>query len=482
MPTCAGVLRSRCRASWRSPITATFSRRPGGAGKELNRGGIDVNKKWGIAAGMAITLIAVGALLLFVLRPGWIPASLVFGKTVTPGPRTAPAATATPTPLPVSPSPQAQGPIALVWWTPEWFSPLAANAGGQALADSIARFEKAYPSIVIKPVLKSAYGPTGILSYLQASQKVAPGVLPDVVSLDYRDVAAAAGDKLLRPLNREKLPAAKTFYPFAQSAWHIGGDAYLLPYTADVEQMTYDGNRVSSPPRTWADLLNGNWHYLLPTAGREGEANVAFLIQYIAAGGSLDANDGRIATQALRRTLDFYQHALGKGVFPQAVLSFATPEDAWQPFLQGDAELVEMRASRFLRQRQMNVDLRFAPVPTANGDVVTVARGWGLGIVTALPQRQEAALAFMNWLANEKEMAKWSFAAQQLPTRPAALQLWPQRDSYDAFLAQLLQAAALEPVTLGQRATARLLQQALLAVLSGKATPAEAAAQAKKGQ
>ncbi len=445
------------------------------------RGEVNVSKRLqGIVAGLIIVLVAATTVSLFVWRPDWVPSLPLFGKTATPGPKIAAAATSTPTALPVSPSPSVQSQITLVWWTPEWFSPLAANAGGQALADSISRFEKAYPSIAIKPVLKSAYGPTGILNYLQASQKVAPSLLPDLVSLDYRDVSAAANDKLLQHLNQAMLPATKTFYPFAQSAWRINGAAYLLPYTADVEQIAYRGNLVNMPPRTWADLLNNDWHYLLPTAGREGEANIAFLIQYIAAGGSLDANDNRIATQALRRTLDFYQHALGKGVFPQAVLSFATPEDAWQPFLQGDAELVEIRASRFLRERQTNIDLRFAPVPTANGDVVTVATGWGLGIVTAESKRQEAALAFINWLAGEKEMGKWSFAAKQLPTRPAALQLWPQRDGYAAFLAQLLQAAALEPVTPAQHALARSIQKALQAVLSGKATPAEAAAQAQK--
>ena len=76
--------------------------------------------------------------------------------------------------------------------------------------------------------------------------------------------------------------------------------------------------------------------------------------------------------------------------------------------------------------------------------------------------------------------AAWNAATHYLPTRQSALALWDQGDSYVPFIHQQLLAAQPRPLGPNYTQVAAALQEAVENVLSGAATPEEAAAEAIK--
>jgi maltose-binding protein MalE len=72
----------------------------------------------------------------------------------------------------------------------------------------------------------------------------------------------------------------------------------------------------------------------------------------------------------------------------------------------------------------------------------------------------------------------WTQASNYLPTRQAALANWDQEESYTLFIGQQLQTARPRPSLANYSQVAAALQEAVQAVLTGAATPEEAAAQA----
>jgi multiple sugar transport system substrate-binding protein len=101
-----------------------------------------------------------------------------------------------------------------------------------------------------------------------------------------------------------------------------------------------------------------------------------------------------------------------------------------------------------------------------------------LALVATDPTRQSLAVEFMTQLMSPQTNADWNRAAGYLPTSQAALALWGEEDSYARFANQQLQTAQPRPRLVNYTQVAAALQEAVEAVITGAATPEEAAAQA----
>jgi ABC-type glycerol-3-phosphate transport system substrate-binding protein len=75
-------------------------------------------------------------------------------------------------------------------------------------------------------------------------------------------------------------------------------------------------------------------------------------------------------------------------------------------------------------------------------------------------------------------IAQWNRAAGYLPTRQSALSFWDEDDGYTPFVEQQLLEAQARPRLSNYTQVAAALQQAVEGVLTGEASPEEAAAQA----
>lgn len=387
----------------------------------------------------------------------------------------APAATSTPTPSPAS------AVITLTLWTTEAFSPTQAGPAGQILAQQIAAFETAHPDVRLEVVLKKAYGKGGVLDFLLSTAAVVPDLLPDLVFLDVDELSAAVQAGLVHPLDT-LLPSdlVADLYPFAREACTFDGRLYGLQFQADLDHLVYNTGKMTMPPRSWPGVLSGQGLYLFPAGGQAGLVNDAFLIQYLAVRGQR-TDSPFLEQNSLAAVLQFYQDGLWRGILPASITTYHTSADCWRDYLAGQATLVQVSAHLYLTDRSRVEGSAAAPIPAINGPAAPIGRGWALALVTSDPVRQPLAAGFLTQLMAAEINGSWNLAANYLPTRQAALASWDPSDDYVLFLHQQLQMARSRPAIPNYTQVAAALQRAVEAVLSGTATPEEAAAQAVQG-
>jgi maltose-binding protein MalE len=217
-------------------------------------------------------------------------------------------ATVTPTPLllsPVSrptvnPSPGATEavpdtePTTLNVWILNEFGPDSENPGNLILADQLSEFDSSHPEIVLNVDVKSSAGQGGTLNYLRTGRNVAPDILPDLIMLESDQLAVAAAEELIFPLDgllQEE--TIEDLLPAARSLVRAGESTYGYPIAlTNIQHAVFNTNVLSDTiPSTWDETLQlGDVSFVFPAAGQDG-AELALLL-YLASGGQLagDAN------------------------------------------------------------------------------------------------------------------------------------------------------------------------------------------------
>ncbi len=436
------------------------------------------NRLWLAVATLLLSGMAV-ALLSSCDLPLAQPTSVPGAATNTPGPPSDP--TAAPTEG-ADATPAAPSTITLTIWTTESFSPTQTITNGQILAQAAEDFEAGHPETRVEFVLKKPYGKGGILDFLLTTEAVVPTLLPDLVLVDADELDTAIQAGIAQPLDDLISPDLVTdLYPFARAASTFDGQLYGLQFQADLDHLAYNAGQLTVPPRSWPGVLSNPGPYTFPAGGQAGLVNDDFLTQYLAvrpwpADG--DANGAFLEFDSLTAVLQYYLDGVSRGVFPTDILNYHSTDDSWRTYLNGDATLTHVSAHDYLADRDQLPSTAMAPVPAINGAGAPISRGWALALIASDPTRQSLAVEFMTQLMSPQTNADWNKAAGYLPTRQAALALWDEEDSYTRFASQQLQTAQPRPRLVNYTQVAAALQEAVEAIISGSATPEEAAAQA----
>jgi multiple sugar transport system substrate-binding protein len=369
----------------------------------------------------------------------------------------------------------------LTLWTVEAISPRAEGEAGRVFGSGLRAFENTYPDISISVVLKNESGKGSVLDYLRTAGQAAPSVLPDVVVLNIVDLAQAARTGLVVPLDGLVSPLlVSDLLPAARAAGTIDGQLVGIPFEMDVEHLIYNTNKVTSTPIVWTDVISANTNYVFPAKGRNGLVNDAFLIQYLALGGRLQNEEGQpfLDEQALRTVLGYYRQGVEEGVISPDVLTISTPDDIWPIYISAQVGITHVNAHRFLSDRSVLRSTQFADIPTREGTPLTIGRGQVLAIVARDPAQQAAASRLIEWLMAPDNNAMWNRTRAYIPTRYAAFDMLGNNDPYWPFLRRQLEIAVPPPAFPEYDQIGRVLQQAVVEVLSDEATPEEAAAAA----
>ena len=387
------------------------------------------------------------------------------------------------TPSPAT-TPTADG-ITLSWWTPEFVSPQAAQPGGPLMESYLAGFTAAHENdIRVTPVLKARYGKGGVLDFLRTAQPVAPGILPDIVSLDVGELEHVAALGLLQPLD-ELLPAEtlQALYPFARQAGRFGDQTLAVQYVADMEHLAYLRSRVEVVPPNWAELLQSNIPYLFPVASPQPLSSVGpvdsvqpvFISQYLSAGGVQESGTRQLLLQdePLLRVLTFYSEALAAGLLPAESSEINDLSDVWKAYVRGQTPMAHVSARRYLAEYGSLQNVGFAAAPGWTGPAAPMTTGWALAIVTPDPKRQQAAAEFVAWLLHPEHAGPWPQATGWLPTSSQALATW-EVDPYHVFLDEQLALALSPPVGPDHTQITTRMQQTLMSVLREGTPPSEA--------
>ncbi len=369
----------------------------------------------------------------------------------------------------------------LTIWTTEAFSPTQTITSGQILAEQVAIFESAHPEVQIEFVVKKPYGKGGVLDYLLTTQSVVPALLPDLVFLDIDELGTAAQAGAVQPLNDLVPPELiADLYLFAREAGTVDGLLYGLQFQANLDHLAYNTGRLAIPPRSWPGVLSSTGPYIFPAGGQSGLVNDDFLVQYLAMRPwpAQDPDEPFLQEDNLTAVLQYYNDGVTRGVFPADVLNYHTTDDCWRDYLGNEAVLTHVSAHRYLTDGDQRPSTAMAPIPAINGPGAAISRGWAQALVATDAARQSLALEFMTQLMSPEALGNWNLAAGYLPTRKAALDRWDEEDSYTRFASQLLETAQPRPRISNYTQVAAALQKAIEEVISGAATPEEAAAQA----
>ena len=395
-------------------------------------------------------------------------------ETPTPQATPPPTPTVAKSPTP-SPSPYtAPSAITLTVWTTEPFIPSPDTSTGQVMEGIYQTFHEAHPDIAVQFVPKRPYGKGGILDFLLTASAVAPQTLPDLVTIDLSQVEFLVGKEILQPwdgLIPEEV--ADDLLPRLRQAGSKEDQLVAFPFQVDIEHLVYDPSLIDSPPRTWYELRSQETTYAFPAGGEEGAVNDSFLIQYLALGGSLVDEEGNpdLDGAVLTQVLEFYRDGYEAGYISPSVLILESLDDSWALFKEGGVAMASVSSQRLLME---GAEVAYASLPTRNGARATMARCWAFVLLTPDRRRQAAAAEFVKWFLAPENLTAWAQASGHLPPSRSALRLSIEDTAYRVFVRRQMEAAYFRP---SNEEIATALQQAVIDVLSGNATPQEATEQ-----
>jgi ABC-type glycerol-3-phosphate transport system substrate-binding protein len=374
-------------------------------------------------------------------------------------------------------SPESSLPIELILWTVEAVSPEAEGQPGEIFGNGLRAFENSPPDVPVSVVLKNESGKGSVLDYLRTASQAAPSILPDVVVLNTVDLNQLARAGLTFPLDGLISPnLVDDLLPAARAAGTVDGQLVGIPFEMDVEHLIYNTNKVSTAPIVWTDIISAGTPYVFPAKGRNGLVNDAFLIQYLALDGRLQDEEGQpfLDEQAVRAILDYYRQGVEEGIIPADVLTIGDPSEIWSSYVSAQVGIAHVNSHRFLSDRDVLSSTEFGTIPTRDGTSLTITRGRALAVVARDPNRRAVAANLIEWLMAADNNAAWNRATSYLPTRYASFELIGESDPYWPFLQHQLEVAVPPPVFPEYDQIGRVLQQAVIEVLSEEATSEEA--------
>ena len=384
---------------------------------------------------------------------------------------------ATPSSVEANPS-SSQETINLIIWTIPEISPRSEVPGGSQLAEQLNAYDIDNAQVNLEVLYKSTSGQGSILSYLRAGRGVADGILPDIVLLPTEQLAAAAEQQLIFPMD-DLLPAdaLTDLYPAALDLATVGGRLMGYPFAINsLAHLVYRSNVITGTlPTSWTGLVETDADFVFPAAGPAGGA---FALQlYLNNNGSLvnDAGQTSLQREQLIETLQQLEDGRQSGLILFQSGSTSTLAEAWDLYASNTANINLTTADDFLVRRRNGDDSNFAPIPGPNGTLDPLIKGWVWAVSTADPARQAQAIELISWLTNANNLGGWSQQSGILPASRTALASW-EGDPYLTFLAEQLERAAPYPV---QADTTMIdaLTTAIFDLISLAVSPQEAADQ-----
>lgn len=371
-------------------------------------------------------------------------------------------------------APTEPGPRKLTVWWPEPLAPLDNETAAELLSQQLSAFQRENSDITVEFRLKRVENVGGIMSTLRAASGVAPGALPDLTLLRRDDMLIAAQAGMLQPLGQRVSQAIiEDLQEVGLELGSYNNQLLGLPYTLELLHVAYPPTMDAPPAWSLENLLAEEIPFIFP-AGRTSGINHVLLLQYLAAGGAVSDTGGLVVdANALRGTLSFYEQAVELGLVDPITLEYVRPADYQSRLITEARGAFVVTSTMYLELVDAGVELGVGPIPTQGGVPLTVQDGWMWVLTTSDAERQERAIRFLNWMLDAQRQTEYAHVIHALPSQRTALRQLRYPD-YAAFVDELFSSAILPLTESASGATARAMQSALAAVMTGQRTAEEA--------
>lgn len=376
----------------------------------------------------------------------------------------------------VVPTPE---PPSLTLWLPDVLLPDGDDPVAALLTAEVNEFS-AQTGVAVEIRRRRADDVGGILATLRSGAVVAPGALPDLTLMRRSDLLAAANEGLIYPLEgRIGSAIIGDLFPSALRLGRAENQLYGLPYLLDIYLTAYRTDLYDGAEWSFEGLLEGEVRFTFPASSSVGLTDVLWL-QYLAAGGLMPqpGEPLNLAPSAVLMTLSFYEDMTDAGLISRAVIDFDSPADYLVRLADGRTEAAVITTQNLRALTNATVPLGFATVPTTDADPLTLVDGWMWVMVTPNPEQQLLSGRFLNWMMDSNRQSAYASQIAMPPSQRVSLRRWSFPGMDNDLIAGLLEDSPSVMPEIATSSAARALQSALIDVLSGDSSAAEAAAEA----
>lgn len=386
---------------------------------------------------------------------------------------------ATQVPLILTPESTA-APVTLTVWFPDDLLPINDDTLNALVEAELTEYASLENGTQIEIRRKATRDVGGIMSTLQSASSVAPGALPDLTLIRREDVLLAVEEGLIQPLEgRVASSVIADLFPSALRLGRVDDQLYGLPYLLDIYLYAYrDTGEPVSDRWTFDTVIERGQTFTVPTLRANGMADTLWL-QYTAAGGELPENGVlELTPGAVADVLSFYEQLASAQLIAPGTNDYASPSNYIEPLHSGRIESAIINTAILRQLIDADPPLRFASVPTSNGQPATLTNGWMWVVVTPNSERQVLAGRFLNWMMEAGRHSTFAQAIAMPPTQRSALRRWNVQGIDNALLIEMLVDSLPPQPEVGTSSAARAFQAAWLDVLSGRMSASEATAAA----
>ncbi len=381
---------------------------------------------------------------------------------VTPTPETSPETEATLPPV-----------TSLTVWVPPEMDPDLDTEASALFADRLAAFGQ-INGIDINVRVKAASGAGGLLDALTASSAAAPDTLPDLIALSRPDLETAALKGLIFTMDgMTESPDDADWYGFTRAMALIQGSTFGLPFAADALAMVYRTENTPDRPESWAELFEAGIPLAYPV---EHDQSLFPMALYLAEGGLLQDTQRRpqLEFDPLTEVFRLLETGVEAGTFPDWLTQYQTSGQVWSAFKDGQVDFAVTWVSDVLKESPDDAIL--VPIYPSTEGGVSLGTGMSWALASAQEHRHPLAVALAEYLVKPEFLAEWTLAAGYIPTRPSALQAWPNQ-RIRSTISQIALMTVLRPSNDIVLSLGPLLRDGSRQVLQGAVDPAQAAQQ-----
>jgi ABC-type glycerol-3-phosphate transport system substrate-binding protein len=337
-----------------------------------------------------------------------------------------PVATTDTPPQVVVPTPTSLPSDKIIIWVDPIFSPDPETESGQLLLERISRFEANHPGITVSIRIKARGGQAGMLETLSTVGAAAPGLQPDLVTLNPDLLHLAYLRGLITTLdNLYQDPVEPDWFNFAVESTRVDNHFVSVPIGAEAHAFVYRLDRYETRPDSWVSILEGSAPLVFPAGDPDAQLTLAL---YQASGGGFRNEENAPLLQApmLSEILSLYASARSAGLVPSSVRELTSSEETWDLFHEGRAGIALAPVSSFLNEHNPDLEAMI-PIPLTDATGLTIAETWGWSVTTQDRARQQLVLELLAWLSDPDFTGPWTEALGLLPASRTARENWQDR-------------------------------------------------------